>query len=493
MRTRICFWLLLLLPFVVYESAILTDYGFRDDYSSLREVREEPGKLVYFNTSQGRPLCGALLETSFGRLDTVSDLQWLRLLTVAELTLLAIVLWRHFEFSGWPQVDAAAAAFAIILLPAAQVAAGWAIGWPWACSLLLSVAGFLAVDTELEKGGLKRTMGVVGGIFIYVMSALIYQSNVMFAVVPLAGTMLPRLKQRTRTELLRWFYLHLGILFGSLVLSYLLLKLLYAGGGFQESARMHFDTNPFTKLAWFIWQPLPNALGMFALRGDFNIGAFWFWPVVALVLAFIVWILWIEPEKETDNERLKWQLCLGVLPFVAHGISLLAAERSNGYRTLFALSGLVVVVFFTALRRLPVAGKTKPYVQYGVLTAVILGAMFLAHWQTLKLIAEPQEREWSMIQDAVKDAYFKDKIRFFIVEPTIDDRSTNFVHSDEFGSLTSDSQWAPKEMFKAALRERFPKGLKNGHTCEYAQGHKPPPEGTFDVVIDLRKLREFRE
>ena len=40
MRTRICFWLLLLLPFVVYESAILTDYGFRDDYSSLREVRE---------------------------------------------------------------------------------------------------------------------------------------------------------------------------------------------------------------------------------------------------------------------------------------------------------------------------------------------------------------------------------------------------------------------------------------------------------------------
>jgi len=336
-------------------------------------------------------------------------------------------------------------------------------------------------------------MGVVGGIFIYVMSALIYQSNVMFAVVPLAGTMLPRLKQRTRTELLRWFYLHLAILFSSLVLSYLLLKILYSGGGFQQSARMHIEHNPFTKLAWFFWQPLPSALGLFALRGDFNIGAFWFWPAVAAVLGFIAWILWIEPEKETDNERLKWQLCLGVLPFVAHGISLLAAERSTGYRTLFALSGLVVVVFFTALRRLPLEPKLKPYVQYGAIGAVLLGAMFLAHWQTLKLIAEPQEREWNMIQGAVKDAYFKDRIRFFIVEPTLDDRSTNFVHSDEFGSLTTDSLWAPKEMFLAALHERFPKGLKKGHTCEYAQGRQPPPDGTFDVVIDMRKLREMRE
>ena len=30
------------------------------------------------------------------------------------------------------------------------------------------------------------------------------------------------------------------------------------------------------------------------------------------------------------------------------------------------------------------------------------------------------------------------------------------MYADEYGSLTSDADWAAKEMFKAALRERFP-------------------------------------
>jgi hypothetical protein len=493
MRTRICFWLLILLPFVVYGPAVLMDYGFRDDYAYLREAREEPGKLVFFNTSQGRPLYGALIETSFGRLDSASDLEWFRLLTVVELALLAIVLWRHFEFSGWPQVDAAFAAFAIVMLPAAQVAAGWAIGWPWVASLLLSVAGFMAVDTELEKGGLKRTMGVVGGIFIYAMSALIYQSNVMFAVVPLAATMLPRLKLRSRAELLRWFCMHLVILFTALFLSYLLLKVLYSSGDFHESARVQLERNPFTKLAWFIWQPVPNALALFLLRCDFNTGAVWFWLAAVAVAGFIGWILWIEPQKETDNERLKWQLCLGVLPFVGHGVSLIAAERSTGYRTLFALSGLVVIVLFTALRRLPLGDKLRPYMQYAAMIVVALGAMYLAWYHTVKYIAEPQQKEWELVHEAVMNAHFQEKTRFYLIEPTLDDRSTQLVHRDEFGSLSTNSDWVPKEMFKTALHERFPKGLKAGRSWEFTQGLQPPAAGTYDILIDMRKIREARE
>jgi hypothetical protein len=66
------------------------------------------------------------------------------------------------------------------------------------------------------------------------------------------------------------------------------------------------------------------------------------------------------------------------------------------------------------------------------------------------------------------------------------------VHYDEFGSLSSDSDWVPKEMVKAALRERFPAGLPHGQRIDYAQGKGPPADGAADVVIDMRQMKQWR-
>ena len=37
------------------------------------------------------------------------------------------------------------------------------------------------------------------------------------------------------------------------------------------------------------------------------------------------------------------------------------------------------------------------------------------------------------------------------------------MYADEYGSLTSDADWAAKEMFKAALRERLNLGERAPH------------------------------
>jgi len=128
-RTRLCLYILLFTPLLVYWQTIFTEYGFHDDYSNMREAREEPGKLVKFTTSHGRPLYGALLETSLSKIDEVESLQWIRLTTVALLTLLGIGLWRQLYQSGWTEIEAAVIGLGVTLLPAAQVEAGWAIGW----------------------------------------------------------------------------------------------------------------------------------------------------------------------------------------------------------------------------------------------------------------------------------------------------------------------------------------------------------------------------
>jgi hypothetical protein len=500
MRTKICFWVLLIVPFAAYWGVITDDYeyGMRDDYMNMREAREEPGRIAHYHTSQGRPLCGAMIETIYGFsfFQKVDNLQWLRLLTVTLLAGLGLILWRQFDNSGWPEIDAAAAALAIVLLPASQITAAWAIGFPWVFSLILALGGFAAVEMELEKGGLKRTMGVIGGIFIYMMSIFIYQPNVMFALVPIAAAILPKAGRRSRKELIRWLVLHLVVLLVALIMCFLFMKLIFADGTFKESSRLTFETNPFTKFAWLLWQPLPNALSLFVLRDDFfNIRAIFYWLAASGMVAFLVWIFRKEPVTEDNIDRVKWWLCLTVLPWVAISISLLAKERSNGYRTLFALSGLVVVVAFTALRRLPLPKHVEPLVHFGAMGVVLLGAAFFAEQHTTKLVAEPQSHEWTLVRDAVAQAQLKEKgvTKFFLVEPSLADRSTRLVHADEFGSLSSDTDQFAREMFGAAVHDRYPEGLPKGQSVELGLGKQAPAEGSCDFVIDMRKLKHWRQ
>lgn len=495
MRTRLCFWVLLLVPFVVYLPAIFQDYGMRDDYSHLREAREEPGKLVRFTASQGRPLYGALLETSFSQISTVDELRWLRLASVGLLVCIGMALWRQLDNSGWHELDAAAFGLAVTFLPAAQIAAGWAIGWGWSLSVLLGIAGYAAVELEIEKGGLQRVMGVVGGLFIYSLAIMIYPSNAMFAVVPLAGTTLQRVKRQTTEELLRWFLTHLAVIVAALLLCFLALRWLYTAGIFTESARMALDLNPFTKFAWFLWQPLPNALGLFALRDDYHTGEIFFWLAVLAVGGFLYWVIRHDLKELPQLDKLKWLLCIGFLPFVAHAVSLIAAERSTGYRTLFALSGLVLVVLFVAIRRIPIPDpKKQRVVRLGVMGTVLATGAVLACYQTFALVAQPQAREWQMIHDAVMNLRLKGKTSIYVIESTPEFRTTDRVHRDEFGSLSTDSEWVPKEMVNDVLHERFPKGLPKNQQIVYAQGKNPPPEGTtYDLVIDMRKLKQYRE
>ncbi|WP_438483447.1 hypothetical protein [Oleiharenicola lentus] len=487
-RTRLCFYIILLTPLLVYWQTVFLDYGLRDDYSHLRESREEPGKMVKFTTSQGRPLYGALLETSFGHVETVSNLRWLRLGGVVLLTLLAFALWRQLYRSGWSEVEAMAIGLGVALLPAAQVTAGWAIGWPYALSLLLAVAGFSAIETELERGGLKRVVAFLGGCLIYMLAGLIYQSNAMFAVVVIGAVLLVRTGREPLLDL-RWLVIHLSALFIGLVASYVLVKFLFASGMFEASPRMRLESDPVGKLVWFFANPLPNATALYALRDMFGTGAAIFWSATGLMAAFIGIAGKFVPDVVTKR---KWLLCVCVLPFVAHAVSFAAAERAVGYRVLFALSALMLVLVVFTLRLLRETKRVHRKATY-VAFAALLGIAAISAWSnSLGLIAEPQGREWALIKNGVQRYNFKTATKVYIITPTPDDRSTERMFADEFGSLTSDSDWAPREMFHNAIYERYGERLPKGASYTVVLGREQPAVGAYDVVIDMRQLRAAR-
>lgn len=487
-RTRICFYVLLLTPFLVYFQSVFHEYGLRDDYSHLRESREEPGKLVKFTASHGRPLYGALLETSFAEIGEVDNLPWLRLTTVALLALLGVALWKQLYQSGWTEIQAAAIGLGVVLLPAAQIVAGWAVCWPHVLALLLAVAGFSAIETELERGGLKRAVALFGGCMIYMLAGLLYQSNALFAVVPIAAVLLVRAGREPLTDV-RWAAVHLGTLIAGLAGSYLLVQALFSNGVFQPSARMQLEGDYLGKIAWFFWQPLPNALGLYALRDTFDQADPLFWGAVLASVAVIGYAVKTAPDPE---QRKKWLLCLVVLPLLAHVVSLAAAERAIGYRTLWALSGLVLVLVMFALRSLLVAGRLKPWMHHAVLGVILAVAAWSAHRNTYTLLAVPQGHEWDLVLTPVMRTTFKAGTKVFIITPTLPDRSTTRMFSDEFGSLTSDSVWAPKEMFNDAMRQRFGPKLPKGISYTVNLGPEAPAGGQYDLVIDLRKLRNRR-
>ena len=492
MRTRICLYVLLLLPLVVYWQTVFTDYGFRDDYGFLREAHEEPGKIVKLTASNGRPLYGALLESTYAAAGHVDQLPWMRLASVLLLTVLGVVLWRQLYQSGWNEVEAAAIGLGVTLLPSSQFVVGAAACWPQALTLLLAMAGFSAIETEIERGGLKRLIALLGGCMIYTAAGLIYQSNVLFALVPLVAVYLVRTGREPISDK-KWALIHLSTLLTGLLLGYLLVHSLFSNGVFEASARMHFETNPFTKLAWFFAHPLPNAVALYALADD-NFSGVVFYGLSLLAVLSLLGFAYRRSLKLAEPVALKrWQVCLFWLPFLAQGISLVAAERSAGYRVIFALAGLVLVLVVYASRGIVDDWKIKARFHYAGLAVVFLAVAFTANRHSLELMAEPQGNEWDMMKGDVLRANFTKALRVFIITPALDDRSTERIYRDEFGSVSSISDAVAQEMFKAAVRLRFPGKLPAGASYTLVTGRTPPTVGAYDLVVDMRKLKNLRD
>jgi hypothetical protein len=488
-RTWLCATLLVLTPLAVYWPTVFHEYGYRDDYAHLRETREIPENLMRFTSSYGRPAYGALLIATVRQLGgEVANLQWLRLASILLLVLVGMTLMRLLQRSGWSTLESAAIGLTITLLPAAQVTVGWSIAWPVALALLLALGGFVATGAALARTGWPRLGAWAAGFTAYLVTGLIYQPSALFVVVPLAAGLL--LRTDAARGRLRWTAAHLATAFGGLAASFLVMRVVFALGVFAPSGVIAFETNPLAKLFWFIFNPLANSLGLFVLRDRFDTSPL-FWVAVLFVAAVIA----VGFRRRVNREPIdKWTalFCLFALPFAAFAINLAAAVRVPGYRTTYGLAGLVVVFIVYSLRSLRAAGRIGRNRHYAALGVMLLAGAVLANRQAYTLIAQPHGWEWQIVRDAVLPMPLKADTKVYMVRPAIEDRATRRIFADEFGSLSSNSDWAAQEMFKSALRRRFPSGLPAGLAYTLTSGLDVPRRGAFDVVIDMRKLKQHR-
>ena len=83
---------LALLPCILWARPLLFEYGYRDDYSIMREVVEEPGKIIRVCIAEGRIFYGIFLEATFSLANGIPALAIWRLFAAGLVGLNAVLL-----------------------------------------------------------------------------------------------------------------------------------------------------------------------------------------------------------------------------------------------------------------------------------------------------------------------------------------------------------------------------------------------------------------
>ncbi|HEY2676733.1 MAG TPA: hypothetical protein VGI65_07160 [Steroidobacteraceae bacterium] len=485
--------MLLLLPLAAYWPATFHDYGLRDDYSNLREAHEEVGKVVKFCASAARPIYGWLLQATFKQTSSVQNLEWMRFFSALLLGAISLVSFRGLRTLGWSFNTSLCFAVLLALVPSTQVIAAWAIGWPYAATALLAIGGFFTAEGALTVGlraGVGRAVGqwtVALGLML--VAALIYQPSAMFYTVPLAAALIAK-RQRSIKECARWMGIHLGFVIGTLGLAYGVMSVLYANGVFVKSGRVAFESHWGEKIAWFLQEPLPNALSIFVLNDNNQRDQLLYLGCAAMAGAILIAGAYLEWRRHGMARGVTWLAGLLLLPPFAFAVSMIASERYATYRTILAMTAVLLCFLVASMSAL--AARWSANARKVLVAAAISIAFFVAQHHAYALIAVPQGNEWQLIMTGAKHVRLDNgRPRIFAIASTPADISTATIYHDEFGSLSSNSEWVPREMFKRAMHDLHPEISNLDSRYDFATGPTLPAGQRFDVIIDMHRLRQF--
>jgi hypothetical protein len=485
--------LLFLMPLITYWPAIFHDYGLRDDYSNLREAHEEPSTVLKFCASHARPIYGWLLQATYGQTTSVQNLEWMRLAASLLLGAISLVMFRGLRSLGWTFNSSLCVATLLALVPSAQVIAGWAVGWPYAATALLAIAGFFTVESALlvaRRANPRRAIGQwTLALGIMVVSALIYQPSALFYVVPLAGALIAQ-RRRSPAATARWLAMHLTFVTLSLGVAYCVMSTLYSAGVFVKSGRIAFEHHWGDKIAWLLEENVPNALSLLVLN-DNHQRNHWLYLLLAGMAGLILLAgLALEWRRHGRARGIIWALGLFGLPVFAVGVSLVASEHYATYRTILAMTAVLLCFLVASVRSLtePLGMASRRLIA----ACVVAVAFFTAQHHVYALIAVPQGHEWQLIMGGAKRVHLgPTRPRIFAIASSPADISTASIYHDEFGSLSSNSEWVPKEMFKRAMHDLHPDIANLDSRYDFSEGYTLPPGDHFDVIIDMHRLRRF--
>ena len=485
-------------------SVLSADYGVSDDYPDLvtesldppeYAIAEQvmvPGSATTKKIQEGRPLYALVAHLLFQTTADIGDLRRVRFAGILGISLLAWIMYRILVRTGHDRFQSfCAGAIACSTLPFQLYASSVTLA-PFPFAAVLSGFALILGDRAFTTPGRLSKWLQAGGAGVVLLAALaIYQPAAMFFWVFAAVILLE--PNRTRRDVFRRLGWYCLIASFGLVPGYGLAEL----GPTLYPDRTGLVQDVPGKLAWFLFTVFPQAVNFALLSpshwllsdgGATVSSASRTADVLAGWMFFIVISAGLVLYLRGRRNGAPWKYGVAVsLLFASHMPNLAVESVEAGYRTMAALSSLVVLYAYLAVK-----GFARPYRHRSSfpLANVIMGAAAIAcvlsaahHVRTW--IVEPQVRELEFMRDELTRHDLSGVGRIYVIRPAWWSTLAPLVHR-EFGYPSSAPWWNPYSMVFLILRETAPEHARLPVTSVGFDQPMVPLPGS--LVVDMSHL-----
>lgn len=378
-----------------YLPCFLHSYGLLDDYYLLFLTLTKGAwcpEIVGSMMSQGRPLNLPFITAAFSQLHGINDLVYLRVIATFGTAMLATLFFRHAMHTGWSRTQSFVLSLLIFSQLPFQVLSAWSlVGFLGAFRLPLAYVSYFLAKYTGEKPLRSPAFAALYAATVVALAAAMamHQTTAMFFWIGLAQDVLsPKGWDLTRRQLFvifTTFAAACGIEYAICAWG----KAAYAAYLLQD--RDQLSLNVIEKMQWFFSEPLTNCLNFNNLDAS---------PLIAIGVAATIFAgLWFFVRNLEPKELLKKRcLLLCALPFLCYTPNLIVAESWSSYRTLYALSALLLLYFFCAVQGIGKQLKVGNKIMTGTLFAAALLSLIAANQNVATYIAEPQSRELALLR-----------------------------------------------------------------------------------------------
>ncbi|MET0636165.1 MAG: hypothetical protein ABWZ25_09050 [Chitinophagaceae bacterium] len=437
---------LLTVTLFIYFPVFQSDYLYTDESVQLWYYR--PGAGYHMFIEQGRYLTDLLMTHLFGRIDTISEVRFLRVFSLVGWMLMIpvwyLILKRVFKKEGLSPWLAPLTVLWLVCSPTFTISIGWAscmeLFIAYTAGLVSGYFVWSALTTEIKsarwRAGLLFLSTIAG-----LVSLFTYQNG-------FGCFLLPYFIQAVANPG-RYRVIIKGILvfFVIAIVYYLLLKLQLRSLGISGSERTAMATNIFSKLKFFFYRPFRASFHFGYLFNERDITG-----LLAGLLLFIMTVigyirLFRAPKILVHIIFLVFLLVLIYLP------SMTVKENYASNRTMLALTLAVTCWVLIILSRL----LTDRF--FFRATWVLLGACFIgnAFFNYNILFRKPLEQEYAEAVQYFNSVYNDSLTSIRIAVPPEDHFVKKFgiVRSwDEFGVPSLFFKWVPAPYFRQLMFER---------------------------------------
>jgi hypothetical protein len=417
---------------VVFFRSIFDTYGRLDDYTLVVEAINKTQHMREAYLYSGRIFPALLIDTVSLPLNGVSDLVYLRLLSLFAVSLAAVALAiSAFVFlRGMEEktrlIAGLLVGLTVFALPGSPNAVTWSILCLPMFAMSFALSGGLIVATSEGLPKLKFQLLAVSLIFL---SAFTYQHWVMLSVVPVSFSFAYVWMNSRKLEIKKLLFILVscGIALGS---NYLYIRLLSS-----ESTKRTFAKPITESLGWFFTVFLPRSINL-------GIPDSKPWLVTSIICACLALTIPIFLRRDL------WVVsALTIVVWLGSSAVVIPTENWASYRLIFPSQ----IVFWSGCffgLVLSIGRQSKGIQSAGVVAMASVMCLLLLQsgLSGLRYIAKPNAMDWKSVRCVLEKQNPDYPINALVTTENSDVQSS-FISYDEYGVVGSSVQWVLPNMY----------------------------------------------